>query len=537
MIRILTKNGVDNTNIDGARLVHLTVGQDSGVIADAFNSDSLLILTDNAVTLNTCELIISGHRVVVDSPEIIYVNNTPINIQRLSLIAQISVGIDSTPTFSLFLKQVSESFVQDNLFKDSLGLGTYQMELGRMSQGTNGKLFDLEITVNRLESIQSEVTGLKKYSNNTFANALKGEASGSIVSMKDISPIEHDLSVKASSKNLIPFPYLYGSTTMNGVTFTVNGDGSITANGTAVGNAFVYLFDGLWLDAGQYTLSGCPNGGGFSSYLLAFNYTKDGVTVGGVRDLGESAVQDFAEPITGQLYILIMDGVTVNNLTFKPQFERGAKASSFSTYVDVSTVKVSRIGKNLIPYPYVNKTTTIGGVTYTDNGDGTITANGTATATSIYGLQWYTIPLTKGTYTISGIPANGSASTFMMQVADREGFAKNHISVSGDTFTLDHDSGGLVVQIVVFAGYTASNLVFKPQIEVGSTATGYEPYVQPTEYAPSTEGVIKGVTSIHPVTTLMTDNFGAVIIAEYNKDLNKAFTELCNAIIALGGNI
>ena len=37
-------------------------------------------------------------------------------------------------------------------------------------------------------------------------------------------------------------------------------------------------------------------------------------------------------------------------------------------------------GKNLIPYPYVNTTMTKNGITFTDNGDGTITVDGTATA-------------------------------------------------------------------------------------------------------------------------------------------------------------
>ena len=79
-----------------------------------------------------------------------------------------------------------------------------------------------------------------------YANALKGNASGDVVGIKDISPIEHNLSVKLSSdtvtdlstvtlmamgKNILPYPYYSKMQTMNGVTFTVNDDGSVTANG------------------------------------------------------------------------------------------------------------------------------------------------------------------------------------------------------------------------------------------------------------------------------------------------------------------
>ena len=42
----------------------------------------------------------------------------------------------------------------------------------------------------------------------------------------------------------------------------------------------------------------------------------------------------------------------------------------------------TEIGKNLIPYPYMYTTRTVNGVTYTDNGDGSVTVSGTATGYS-----------------------------------------------------------------------------------------------------------------------------------------------------------
>ena len=35
----------------------------------------------------------------------------------------------------------------------------------------------------------------------------------------------------------------------------------------------------------------------------------------------------------------------------------------------------------------------------------------------------------------------------------------------------------------------------------------------------------------------MTDTEGAIIDAEYNRDINKAFAEMQQAIISLGGNV
>lgn len=64
------------------------------------------------------------------------------------------------------------------------------------------------------------------------------------------------------------------------------------------------------------------------------------------------------------------------------------------------------------------------------------------------------------------------------------------------------------------------------QIEVGSK-TEYEPYKEPVE----------GAVSIYPTTTLVADVAGTAIEATYNKDINKAFAELQNAMISLGANI
>ena len=74
------------------------------------------------------------------------------------------------------------------------------------------------------------------------------------------------------------------------------------------------------------------------------------------------------------------------------------------------------------------------------------------------------------------------------------------------------------------------------QIELGTTATDYEPYNSAT-FTPTADGTVNGVTSLYPNTTLMTDTDGVLIDCEYNRDINKAFAELQQAIISLGGNV
>ena len=74
-------------------------------------------------------------------------------------------------------------------------------------------------------------------------------------------------SVKAqlANKNLIPYPYVTSSgSEINGITWTVNEDGSVTANGTATGNSnFVVISQAnpIAIAGKTVTLSGCPTGG------------------------------------------------------------------------------------------------------------------------------------------------------------------------------------------------------------------------------------------------------------------------------------
>ena len=111
---------------------------------------------------------------------------------------------------------------------------------------------------------------------NTFSNALKGNVSGKIVSMDDVSPVDHKVPVKLRSKNLIPYPYYDTTKTENGVTFTDNGDGTITVNGTATGNS---RFDFLRNSSAEfpnatYTLSGISGGVVTTYYIQMFSGSK-----------------------------------------------------------------------------------------------------------------------------------------------------------------------------------------------------------------------------------------------------------------------
>lgn len=122
-------------------------------------------------------------------------------------------------------------------------------------------------------------------------------------------------------------------------------------------------------------------------------------------------------------------------------------------------------GKNLLPI--TAKTQTINGVTFTvDNG--VITVNGTATANAYLWLcDEFT--LQPGTYVMSGIPENFDYNT-------QGGFTDDNWNINRYGVTTLTEAKKVKPYIVVRNGVTANNVIFKLQLEVGSTPTAFAPY-------------------------------------------------------------
>ena len=139
--RILTKNGVDNTNIDGARNYNFNAGRRSGIVKGALNQGNFFVSSSNTIVLDTCELRLCGHRVVIDEAKSISFHNHPSVSIRYSLVAQIIVDNDGGVSFDLHAQTSSTALVQDNL--DTSGSGTYELEIGRFTQLTDGTITDV----------------------------------------------------------------------------------------------------------------------------------------------------------------------------------------------------------------------------------------------------------------------------------------------------------------------------------------------------------------------------------------------------------
>lgn len=292
------------------------------------------------------------------------------------------------------------------------------------------------------------------------------------------TPVEIE-SVGEKTKNLIPFPYFTKTGDYNGVKVTINTDGSITLNGTCT-----KLFNIYFVQTGTFSL---PAG----TYRVSLTPKMSGVTLvtgGGGSNLPSSVNEnrmftlDNEMPI-GVCCLQVENGAVINNITFYPMIEKGSEATEYEPSCKYKIPVIAR-GKNLIPFPYHDGySKTHYGVTYTVETDGTIIANGTATGSNSAFYLTMTKKITgfeSGIqYTISGC-TGGSNSTYEIRVAEGNGDFKR--SLNGAT-TFEFDSNANMDRVNTYVmirnGQTVNNLKFKPMIELGSTATEYEPYVEP----------------------------------------------------------
>lgn len=136
--------------------------------------------------------------------------------------------------------------------------------------------------------------------------------------------------VTACGKNI--FKLAAKTQTLNGVTCTVNTDGTVTVNGTAEKATFFGLGNVYPVEGARHRLSGCPFGGSFNTYILYIHNSTSGADI---YDLGSGKVFTGVAGDLG-LTIAVYAGTTVNNLKFYPMVTIGEEVEAFEPYVGSS---------------------------------------------------------------------------------------------------------------------------------------------------------------------------------------------------------
>lgn len=228
------------------------------------------------------------------------------------------------------------------------------------------------------------------------------------------------------------------SQTINGVTFTVNADGTVSTSGTASANTNFFLHSSFPVKAGvAYALTGCPSGGGNSTYSLS---------LGGAyaKDTGNGGLYIPVTDMRHDVRIYVVSGTNMNGLTFNPMIRYAYQTSE-------------NYNENMLS-PSV-KNTSINGLVFIANPDGTIVVNGVSNAYTTYYIQTG-VPFVAGkTYRLSGCPVDGSVSTYRMNIGGVFAVDTGNGGVFTETSTTTHD-----VRIVIESGVTFNGVIFKPHL-------------------------------------------------------------------------
>lgn len=321
----------------------------------------------------------------------------------------------------------------------------------------------------------------KRESDSKYANALTETATGEGgVTVEDAwtAPVlgldvaGKSEQVVTTGAQLLPQPQF--NDTKNGITVKTQTDGGISITGTATA-AITFTVAEILLQAGQYTLSGLSGlVVGKMYFQLVEISAQGGQFVGELAKVGHvtSATVTIDHDVWARAEIKVLSGVTADSVCY-PMLNAGDTALPWEPYTGgkpspsaeyPQAVEVGVTGAQLFDASTI-KTTALNGVTFINNGDGSITVKGTATAQT--STNFVTVNLEPGQYRISG----GNAEIkIIARVQDGETI--NYYSNNKFEVTI---SSNINIYMQIDSGKTVNSTVW-PMLNVGDMALSWEPY-------------------------------------------------------------
>ena len=316
-------------------------------------------------------------------------------------------------------------------------------------------------------------------------------------------PYTKTLNAKLGSKNLFDETAIV-NTTVIGLTMSTNSDGSHKLTGTLAGQRFEYFnkvkLSQILPQGTTVTVGGWYDVTPTDNYIGLVGYGSDNKILfqANAKASGEHLTTTLTADLVSVGIVVrcvasaIGDTVTFDNI--KLQLELGSTATPYTPYIsDFSTVNVTRCGKNLFDK-------SIAFADYNSIGGG------------YNGLNYYVGKGTTVTISLTETPTTGKGYLYVKPTAISGGGAQYWLSHSTQAAlcnkqqTITSQDGYISIYMTTDA---YNSFVGQIQIEIGSTATPYEPY-QGQTYTSTPTGEVTGITNLYPTTTLLTDNAGVV---------------------------
>lgn len=285
-------------------------------------------------------------------------------------------------------------------------------------------------------------------------------------------------------KNLFNPAWMSEKEVNSGVTWTITPDGTVTANGTTDSTAY-YNSDYFSLPAGTYTISAMPR------FRISINNKDAGNTLVASQFVGKPCTFTVENDIQKATLFFATTG-TLNNVSAKPQIEKGTTATDYAPYENIRPIKgrdsvtVERCGENILNTKAYTSATT-NGITFTVNEDKSVRIVGTATRRAFLKLYNYQdkMSLPDGKYTFSTIATLPMGTRLLIgcYYKNTHEYKKNLISLSSGKSSTTVPLQGvewLDGYIDVASGYTIDTTLYPMLVSGATVPTTYTPYIGQT---------------------------------------------------------
>ncbi len=378
----------------------------------------------------------------------------------------------------------------------------------------------------------AEELSKKNFELENLGNALKGAVSGDIVAIKDISPLPHTVLVKASGGGVgdelltktvevtEPMQEVLLDTPAESVRVVVSG-GAYCVGG------LVPMVDGddLTVSNMKDELALWPTwsyGEAPGNYDLVYTVSGNVLSWSGIKYYEFDGVIEQSEDISGSVELSTSGQRIIGFCQVYEVYEDNPNAEhpeydelnmTVAIYESTPSAEVKVYGKNLLPD---KKKFLTGGNIY-------------------FGVTEYntqSVPLRKGTYTFSFASDIVATGVYVVTGDGKDKIAEDFTKKNRITFTLSED---MSVRIRAYSGsFKSADDIITAQVELGSSVTEHEPYIEPTTQTVMADGT--AFDSVYPSMTFIPEKDGVELSVEYNRDINKAIAELYAALVSVGGN-
>ena len=294
----------------------------------------------------------------------------------------------------------------------------------------------------------------------------------------------------------------FTTTTLNGITFTNNGDGSITVNGTSTGfSAINVLADGLSFpitNGHKYLFTGGIDGGASNTYRMDIRADSGATPV--YQLTSKSALYRATSSYDATVFIRIETGYTANNLVYRPQIfdltQMGLDITDPTEFTSLFSLPYYAYNQGTLLSFMGNGIKTVGKNQYNNAiGLRNLYLNQNTGLLGNGGTTYVADLLTNKQYTLSGTRGNRSLIGFSKKQANELGNGDTIENISSVSLPYTFNSSDY--HSVVYYSNTeyVATLGTDVQLEFGSVASDFEPYTSSTLSLPISTYFSNGMKS------------------------------------------